>query len=804
MSPSRALTPSQTSAQANAGSGWQERYRAVLAATTDGVVVQRADGAIVDANPRAEQILGQSLDQLTGVTSQDFTPRCIHEDGSTFPGEQHPGMVSLATGRPLFDVPMGVFQPDGSLRWITINTQPLQADDTGMSTGVVATFKDVTEQRHAEAEVQRHVERLQVSEHRLREAQRLARVGSWEWDAREDRVTWSDQMVEMIGLAQPPPSEINLRDALLFVVAEADRPAVAEKISMAIADPVNHGSYQIEFRVALPEATARWLEARAEPVLDDSGTAVGLRGTVQDITQRRETEAERDRTEALLSAVMDHSPSVIYVLDAEGRFVTANRSFSELVGRDLADIRGRTNHEVFPPDVADAYVTVNRKLLAEGGSITVEEVAPQPDGDHLYLSQKFVMPDLAGVGRVICGVSTDITASRRAEDAIGEAREFLRAITDHMAEGLIAEDEHGHVTYMNPHAEELLGHTLADIAGQIGHEVFHFADADGNPRLPESCLITRARREGVPQHVDDDVFIRRDGQLLPVSYTASPIKNGRLHGTVIVFRDITEQKAEQERVTAELELLSWVGRVRDALDRDRFVLLAQPIVDVESGEIIQHELLIRMRGEDGELIAPGSFLPAAERFGLISEIDLWVAGQAVALAAGGLPVEFNVSGASVVRPEVIDRIEQELSEHDVAPGSLICEITETALVEDEDTAATFVTRLRDLGVDVALDDFGTGYGGLSFVKHLPVSYLKIDVDFVRDLLDNEPSRHVVAAVVSLAKGFDKKTVAEGVEDPQVMGLLKELGVDHAQGYALGRPAPIEECRALYLAQKEKS
>ena len=221
---------------------------------------------------------------------------------------------------------------------------------------------------------------------------------------------------------------------------------------------------------------------------------------------------------------------------------------------------------------------------------------------------------------------------------------------------------------------------------------------------------------------------------------------------------------------------------------------AQPIVELRSGTVTQHELLIRMVDRDGTVIAPNRFLPTAERFGLIEEIDDWVIGEAARLVGQQHAVifQFNLSGKSLAHANLAGRIRSALREYDGDPTLLICEITETALLEQAELGEAFVDELNALGCKVALDDFGTGYGGLTFLKRLPVSYLKIDVEFVRDLVDNPASRHVVAAIVSLARGFGQQTVAEGVEDQPTLELLREMGVDYAQGYAIARPGPVEE------------
>jgi EAL domain-containing protein (putative c-di-GMP-specific phosphodiesterase class I) len=207
---------------------------------------------------------------------------------------------------------------------------------------------------------------------------------------------------------------------------------------------------------------------------------------------------------------------------------------------------------------------------------------------------------------------------------------------------------------------------------------------------------------------------------------------------------------------------------------------------------VQHELLIRMIDEDGSPIAPGLFLPVAEEFGLIREIDRWVVGQAAALAAEGHPLEINLSAESLGDPDLYAVVERELTASGADPSLIVFELTETALLRDEDAARSFIERAERLGCKLALDDFGTGYGGFTYLKRLPVDYLKIDIEFVRDLAQSRSSEHVVRAVVSLARGFGQKTIAEGVEDAETLDLLGKLGVDYAQGFGIGRPAPVAQ------------
>jgi EAL domain-containing protein (putative c-di-GMP-specific phosphodiesterase class I) len=167
-----------------------------------------------------------------------------------------------------------------------------------------------------------------------------------------------------------------------------------------------------------------------------------------------------------------------------------------------------------------------------------------------------------------------------------------------------------------------------------------------------------------------------------------------------------------------------------------------------------------------------------------------VINRAVELAATGAAVELNVSAASISDPSLVDYIRRAIGRIGADPASLVFEITETTLISDEAAARAFVEGLHRLGCKIALDDFGTGYGGFTYLKQLPIDFLKIDIEFVRDLKYDPASQKVVEAVVNLARGFGLTTVGEGVEDAETLALLQSLGVDRAQGYHIGRPAPV--------------
>lgn len=243
------------------------------------------------------------------------------------------------------------------------------------------------------------------------------------------------------------------------------------------------------------------------------------------------------------------------------------------------------------------------------------------------------------------------------------------------------------------------------------------------------------------------------------------------------------------------------ARIRDALTQNRFRLATQPIRSLASGGIERYELLLRMTGDDGELLPASSFIEAAERSGMVQELDRWVVARALELIGererAGAPVSLhmNISGASMTDLSVLEYIERRLDEGEADPARCTFEITQTARVEDYDAAAGFADRLTEFGCEVAIDDYGAGFGPFTYLKKMPFDVIKIDGTFVREMPRNDADQLVVKAIVEIARGLGKRTIAEFVEDEETRTLLQEYGVDMAQGYHLGRPVDSAELAA---------
>jgi PAS domain S-box-containing protein len=235
------------------------------------------------------------------------------------------------------------------------------------------------------------------------------------------------------------------------------------------------------------------------------------------------------------------------------------------------------------------------------------------------------------------------------------------------------------------------------------------------------------------------------------------------------------------------------ARLRGVLTDEHLLAYSQPILDHRLGRIVQEELLVRMRGLNGSsdtVLAPSEFLPDAERTGLIGLVDRWMSAHAVALSRRGRRTEVNLSAVSIADEEFTSRLEHWINRAGVNPSNLVFEITETAALEQLDLVVSFAERLNKLGCQFALDDFGTGFGSLTHLRVLPVRYLKIDTSFVQDAATNLDDQAMLRGIVAIARELKVLTVAEGIEDARTLQLVSELGVDYAQGFHIGRPAPV--------------
>jgi diguanylate cyclase (GGDEF)-like protein/PAS domain S-box-containing protein len=301
----------------------------------------------------------------------------------------------------------------------------------------------------------------------------------------------------------------------------------------------------------------------------------------------------------------------------------------------------------------------------------------------------------------------------------------------------------------------------------------------------EGSIVDIGCSVGIAAFVDG---VKNKEELLSRADMACHIAKNAGRNSVHLF-NASSQK-EVEGMSADM---GWARRIKQAIECDGFVLVFQPIVDSSTGSVYSFEALIRMVGASSELIPPAGFLTAAERFGLITEIDRWVIRSAIKrlchepLFSSDCHLSINLSAASVEAPSTLDYIHSQLKDTGVDPSRLTFEITETTAITKLSQAVTLLHGLSALGCESALDDFGTGYSSFAYLKELPVDYVKIDGSFVQNLDSDMLNRVMVTAMSEVAHAMGKRTVAEFVETQQVADALKGIGVDLQQGYHHGKP-----------------
>ncbi len=632
-----------------------------------------------------------------------------------------------------------------------------------------------------------HAPRRDQDRERFALVQRLAEIGVFERDLRTDQLWWSPQMLALWGRDPDEGIPRTLAEALDSVLSED-----AAALEAAFAGAAKRGeSGTIAFRFRR-RGELRYGEIRYEPVFE-SGEVVAYRGTMQDRTDRKRETIAAERELEMRARLLDAVDVAVVATDSQGLITHWNAAAERMYGWTFDEARGKPLLSLAAgPDGERADEIMNAFIAT--GRWEGEYECPHRDGSRIDAYVRLATVQGADGDPVgVVSVSVDLGERLAIENDLRGARDYLEAVTASMAEGLITLDRQGRLTYMNDAADLMLGWREEGLLGEPIVKLASHRPREVAGNWGEGFAVTDLKLGDSPKRVESERIVGRDHNEIEISYTAAPFESelGE-QGTVIVFADVTEQRATERLAREKLEGLSWIGKIRDALDAGRLVPFAQPIVPLGSRGSEHHELLVRMLDDEDRPVAPDRFLPVAEEFGLIVEIDELMLRHAVELAAQGHRVNVNLSAQSIARAAMSEFIDAELKRTGADPALLAVELTETALIKSEQAARGFVKRLADLGCGFALDDFGTGYGGFMYLKQLPIDYLKIDMEFVHDLTVNVGSQRVVRAVVDLANGFGQQTIAEGIEDVETRDLLAAMGVDFGQGYLFGPPAPIDQ------------
>jgi PAS domain S-box-containing protein len=559
------------------------------------------------------------------------------------------------------------------------------------------------------------------------------------------------------------------------------------------------GALEPRYRAALagePQSFDYWSQdgrnaywAQITPIRGGDGALTSVVAVMQDVTDRQGMIEDLSRSEARL----DESERMVGVgsweMTPETGALTYSRGYARLLGLtpgEQLDVAGFMT--MVHREDRQILVDANDECLRTGSAQCHYRLVARDGTVRMLEGRGEIVKAHLGRPEHVRGAILDVTEQRAAEVERLEAVSMFRQGFDTAQIGMVLTDaDTGWCVRVNDALCALLGRPRAQLIGANFDSIIH---PDDRPGVHEARgAIVDGSSLIVQQH--ELRYLRPDGTVGWAALNAAPVFSaGTLRAVFSQVIDITERKEHEARFEQDVNDALWLGRIRDAIHDDRLVLYSQPIVDLLTGETVQHELLLRMRAEDGSIIAPGEFLPIAERYGLISEIDRWVVRQAVDLAGRGEATEFNLSGASIGDPSVVRELASALDQTGADPSLLVVEVTETAMINQLDAGRRFAEQVTALGCRLALDDFGTGFASLSYLKQIPAQLLKIDIEFVRDLTRSETDERLVRGIIGIAREFDQTTIAEGIEDEETLVRLRELGVHLGQGYLFGRPRPL--------------
>lgn len=543
-----------------------------------------------------------------------------------------------------------------------------------------------------------------------------------------------------------------------------------------------------EYRMIARDGSVIWFHDQATVVPGEDGKSALLQGVMLDITDRKAAEATVRDSQKRLAEAQRLAQMGSWEYDLAKDRVTLSDELHRICGVErgaLPEDMVSTIEQVVHPDdrarvqreIADA--TRDPKPFA----YQVRIVRPAGEIRILENHGDVVVDDEGGAVRVV-GTVQDITDRMRAEGALRQSHEQFQSIIDNSPSVIYAKDRQFKYLFANREFGRMFQVEPQEMIGSTDETIMPL-DVAGRARASDRKVL----EEG--EVIQEEEVIWRAGGDRTYITQKFPLRDtdGEIYAVCAISTDITERKAREQELRAEVD---WSIRLREAVHESKLVLHSQPILDLRTNVIHQEELLVRMRGDRSfeDLVMPGEFLPPAERFGLVQEIDRWVVAEAVKIAKQRR-VEVNLSGKSIGDPDLIKLIEAQLKQHGTDPAHLVFEITETAAAENLEAARDFAWRLRALGCGFALDDFGTGYGTFAYLKHLPVTFLKIDIEFVRYLAIDPSDQKIVKSIIAVAQNFGVQTIAEGVEHQATLDLLRELGVDYAQGFLIGEPKPVE-------------
>jgi diguanylate cyclase (GGDEF)-like protein/PAS domain S-box-containing protein len=685
---------------------------------------------------------------------------------------------------------------------------------------------DITERRGAQRA-------LQASQRRLAEAQRIARLGSFELDLITGETTWSDELYHVLGL------DLGLEPTADLFVSMV-HPEYRSAVGQAWADATERGiPFDLAYRIIRTDSEERCVHARALPEMAEDGAVVKLVGTLTDDTERVEAVRVQQVAETRFEIGFEQAGIGATIVDLEGVPIRVNPAACSLLGRPETLLVGRPWTEYTHPNDVPLWPTVQARVAAGHDTYADERRYVRPDGTLVWASTHVTLVrDKSGEPQYFLTQLQDITGRKQMEQelvhqALHDSLTGLpnRALlTDRLVQGLAGSRRRGsqlgvmlldvdHFKVINDSmghncGDDLLRHSADRIARVIrpGDTVARFGGDEFVVVCDDvSVLETEQIAKRVLEALSQPCFIGTQElsvtaslgiavadedatpeSLLRDSDAAMYLAKARGRGRIEVFTEELRAKAERRQATAT--------ELRHALEREEFTVHYQPIVDLTTGALVSAETLLRWEHPDRGLVSPAEFVPLAEETGLIVPIGAWVLEQAcqqlVRWNEPSMSVAVNLSVRQMIAPDIASLVEDVLMRTGARPENLCLELTESVFMEDVDYFGKTLASLKTLGVRLAIDEFGTGYSSLSYLKRFPVDAVKVDRAFVDGLGTDPHYSALVAAIVAMADALGLEVTAEGVENQDQLAMLKRLQCRRAQGFYLARPMPADAISRL--------
>ena len=700
---------------------------------------------------------------------------------------------------------------------------------------------------------------LRASQQRFDHAVSGTNDGIWDWSLERRDLYCSPRFEALLGYT--PDTLRETPGTFLRRIHPLDRRGALDRLRTHVAagDP-----FELECRLRLANGAYRWFRLRGRSALGDSGKPQRVAGSLADISDRKRAEAqtmqEKERAEVTLASIAD----AVITVDTSGDVEYMNPIAERLTGFGNREAHGipltsvfRVQDEATGLPVPDPVARARREEVAIASEGNVVLVGRQ-DGPIAIDFSAAPIRDRAGrIGGVVL-VFHDMSRERQyamrlahlaSHDALTgllNRREFERRVNAALHEGQ-QHSRHHAILYLDLDEFKVVNDTCGHAAGD---ELLRQVSALLRPRLREGDTLARLGgdefgvllehcgqapalliADALRKAVGDFQFLWKQRSFrIGVSVGVVDISGGpdTLAGVLsaadaacYMAKDKGRNRVqlyspESDEVATRKGEMEWVNRIHRALADNRFCLYSQPVyaTDGDDDTPAYTELLLRLRGDDGELVPPTAFIPAAERYHVMPAIDRWVISTAFATLArhqgargsskSSSICAINVSGASLGDDDFLGFVQEQFVMHGVPHAQVCFEITETTAVASLTKATEFMTALRRAGCRFALDDFGVGVSSFTYLKHLPVDYLKIDGSFVKDMLDDPVNHAMVEAIHRIGHIMGKKTIAESVERIETLKALRAIGVDYAQGFAIAAPAPFRRLHVLPKAVRSRS